>query len=136
MKLSGGTFMKMLSLAGDRYHLAAINQTFGVEVNMKDFYELTLEQLAFLRLQIDELVEIRQAQNMMNARRKIRSIAKEVCVSVESILYDEAMAEEPVPQRFQHPERPELRWEGRGRHPQWMKELLDAGKSIDELRVS
>jgi DNA-binding protein H-NS len=37
--------------------------------------------------------------------------------------------------KFQNPERPTETWAGRGKKPHWVSELLEAGKTIDELRI-
>ena len=37
--------------------------------------------------------------------------------------------------KFQNPSDPSQTWAGRGKTPLWMNELLEAGKSIDELRI-
>jgi DNA-binding protein H-NS len=104
---------------------------------MENIAELTLEQLAYLRKQIDDLIRIRQTQKIVNARREILSIADEIGGPVHAILDDRAFPGGPIgPRRVRHPERPELEWRGRGRHPNWMKELLAKGKSLDDLQAS
>jgi DNA-binding protein H-NS len=40
-----------------------------------------------------------------------------------------------VQPKFQNPNEPSQTWAGRGRMPRWVKELLAAGKNIDELRI-
>lgn len=97
---------------------------------------LTLEELAFLRSQVDALLSIRQAEKLVTARRQILSIADNVGVPVEAILDGRAMPEKTVSRAVQHPEHPNLRWSGRGRRPKWIKELIEMGKSIDDLRLT
>jgi DNA-binding protein H-NS len=103
---------------------------------MEDFSKFTLEQLFFLRDQIDELMKIRQAEKIVTARRLILSIAKNARVPIEALINDQIVPKRLILQRFRHPDCPDLEWGGRGRHPKWMKELLDSGKSIDDLRVT
>jgi DNA-binding protein H-NS len=38
--------------------------------------------------------------------------------------------------KYQNPEPPHETWAGRGRQPRWVSELLAAGKTIDDLRIS
>jgi DNA-binding protein H-NS len=38
--------------------------------------------------------------------------------------------------KFRNPEPPHQTWSGRGRQPRWVRELLSAGKTIDDLRIS
>ena len=37
---------------------------------------------------------------------------------------------------FRHPDDPTKQWGGRGKHPAWLKKLLDDGFTLDALRVS
>jgi DNA-binding protein H-NS len=37
--------------------------------------------------------------------------------------------------RFQHPEHANLTWTGRGSRPRWLRDLLEAGRDIEEFRV-
>jgi DNA-binding protein H-NS len=103
---------------------------------MQNFSEYTLEQLAFLRSEIDALVRIRQAERIVAARCQILSIASRAGVPVEYLIDEAALPAPSEARRFRHPEHPELEWGGRGRHPRWIKELLDRGKSMEELRVT
>ena len=38
--------------------------------------------------------------------------------------------------KFRNPEPPHQTWSGRGHQPSWVRELLAAGKTIDDLRIS
>jgi DNA-binding protein H-NS len=38
--------------------------------------------------------------------------------------------------KFQNPAQPDQTWAGRGKQPHWVRDLLEAGKSIDDLRIS
>src|SRR5258705_6764171 len=37
--------------------------------------------------------------------------------------------------KFRNPKPPHQTWSGRGRQPRWVRELLAAGKTIDDLRI-
>jgi DNA-binding protein H-NS len=37
--------------------------------------------------------------------------------------------------KFQNPKPPHQTWSGRGRQPRWVSKMLDAGKSLDDLRI-
>lgn len=39
------------------------------------------------------------------------------------------------PPKYRHPENPELTWAGRGRQPRWIKEALEQGKNLDDMRI-
>ena len=37
--------------------------------------------------------------------------------------------------KFRNPKPPHQTWSGRGKQPRWLRELLAAGKSLDDLRI-
>ena len=37
--------------------------------------------------------------------------------------------------KFRNPEPPHQTWSGRGHHPRWVRQLLSAGKSLDDVRI-
>lgn len=37
--------------------------------------------------------------------------------------------------KYRHPENPELTWAGRGRQPRWVKEALQQGKTLEDMRI-
>ncbi|QXT39421.1 H-NS family nucleoid-associated regulatory protein [Gymnodinialimonas ceratoperidinii] len=39
------------------------------------------------------------------------------------------------PAKFKHPENASLTWTGRGRQPNWIKDGLAAGKSLDDFAI-
>jgi DNA-binding protein H-NS len=51
---------------------------------------------------------------------------------------DEARERRPYPKvlpKFQNPGRPTQTWAGRGKQPRWVSDMLEAGRSIDDLRI-
>jgi DNA-binding protein H-NS len=40
-----------------------------------------------------------------------------------------------VDPKFRNPEPPHETWSGRGRQPRWVSKMLEAGKSLDDLRI-
>lgn len=40
-----------------------------------------------------------------------------------------------APVKFQHPENPELKWTGRGNKPNWVKECLANGLTMEQLLI-
>jgi DNA-binding protein H-NS len=37
--------------------------------------------------------------------------------------------------KFRNPKPPHQTWSGRGRQPRWVSKMLEAGKSLDDLRI-
>jgi DNA-binding protein H-NS len=54
-------------------------------------------------------------------------------------LSGEAGPRRPYPKvspKFQNPEQPYETWSGRGKHPRWVNEVLQAGRTLDDCRIS
>ena len=39
------------------------------------------------------------------------------------------------PPKYRHPENPAITWTGRGRHPAWFKEALEAGYPLEDFLI-
>ena len=40
-----------------------------------------------------------------------------------------------IPPKYKHPDSPSLTWSGRGRPPQWFKDALAAGSTVESLLI-
>ena len=40
-----------------------------------------------------------------------------------------------VPPKYQHPEDPMRTWSGRGRPPTWVREMLEDGKALEDIKI-
>lgn len=106
---------------------------------MIDLSQHTLADLRKLQEQIKEEMKRREAQEIQKAREQILAIAQGVGLPLEELLAKGGKGiKKPgsVAVRFQHPEDQSQKWTGRGRQPKWVKEWVDSGKGIDNLRVS
>jgi len=104
---------------------------------MIDITGLTLEELGNLRMQVDDLLQIKRAERVVSARRDILGIVKQIGVPLEDLMERPDVWEKrsTPPVRIEHPSVPGLAWAGRGRRPNWIKDLLATGKSIEELKA-
>lgn len=41
----------------------------------------------------------------------------------------------PVQQKFRNPNNPGQTWSGRGKKPRWLRELIAAGRRMDEFKI-
>jgi DNA-binding protein H-NS len=51
---------------------------------------------------------------------------------------DDVPQRRPYPKvmpKFQNPTQPSQTWSGRGRPPRWVRELIEAGKTIEDFRI-
>jgi DNA-binding protein H-NS len=100
-----------------------------------------------MRLQENELERIinnakQQLEERRNAKRlevteQIRELAKSVGLVV--MISKKKEGGRPfgkVPPKYRHPGHPEMTWAGRGMEPVWLRDLINEGYTLDELRIA
>lgn len=102
-------------------------------MNLSNF---SLSDLRNLQNQVSKQLEVTAQQDIAKAREEIQAIARSVGISLEELVKGAVdKKSQTVAVQFHNPGNPEERWTGRGRQPRWVKECLDAGKTLDALRV-
>lgn len=105
-----------------------------------DLSTLSGAELRALRSKIDgELVQ-RESQEKAKAREEIARIMQEAGLSMKDLakagtLKFKGGTGRPVEAKYANPNDSTEKWTGRGRQPKWVKEWVDSGKNIDDLRV-
>lgn len=101
-----------------------------------DLSKLSLQELRELASQVDAAIKGRQQQEVKDAVQKIQEIAQSVGLPLQQLLGKPAAFKKTAPVQYRHPEEQHQQWSGRGRQPKWVKEWIEAGKSMDDLRVA
>jgi DNA-binding protein H-NS len=99
-----------------------------------DLNKMCLDELRQLAKDIDKEMKRRAAQAKTKALASIEATAKEHGFDLKDLLGVSGKA--PSAPKYAHPENPELTWTGRGRQPRWIKEGLNAGKSLDDFSIA
>ena len=95
------------------------------------------------------LVEIRQiqadarlaeksaiARDRKQARAAAEAAAAEYGYTLSELIpVKSAKTRAKAPPKYAHPENPSKTWSGNGRQPAWIKEHVEAGKSLDDLLI-
>lgn len=98
--------------------------------------ELDMAELTALKEKIKQEIKQRQTDEIVKARKEVQAMAQRLGVLVKDLVSPPARTKgEKIPARYRHPENSELQWTGRGRQPKWVKEWVEAGKSMDDLRI-
>jgi DNA-binding protein H-NS len=98
-----------------------------------DFQSMSIDQLWSLH----ETLRLMLATKVEAEKRQLEKRLEELGRTFGTLL-GEAGPGQPnpkVPPKFQNPEQPSQTWSGRGRQPRWVNELLEAGRTFDELRI-
>ena len=82
-----------------------------------------------------------QKKEKAETLRMMRELAESKGVDFEEIVQELGGAKKDksrngnLPPKFRHPEDPSKTWSGRGRKPQWLRDLEAQGHSADEYKV-
>ncbi|QPT38934.1 DNA binding protein, nucleoid-associated [Oligella ureolytica] len=95
---------------------------------MTDLKNMNADELRSLRAKIDSELKKREAKERQEARKKIIDIAKTHGINIAELAKNERL--------YRNPDNQWETWTGRGRKPKWVKEWLEAGRSLEELEVS
>ena len=100
----------------------------------------SFEQLLEHRIEIDAKIRKRQQSEIADLKQKAATVASALGVTVAELLgvplvpeRKERKKREAKP-KYKHPTEP-MTWSGRGKHPKWMKELVDAGADKAEFLI-
>lgn len=97
----------------------------------------SIPELEGLKKEIDKHIEHVRRQEIIEARKEIRDIAKARGVSVEEVI---GTAKKPnsrsgKPVKYQHPQDPSKTWTGLGRRPRWIVDYIASGGELQDLKV-
>ncbi|MDI6748805.1 MAG: H-NS histone family protein [Rhodocyclaceae bacterium] len=111
---------------------------------------MSVAELNKLKKAVDKEIENRKNLQRNKALGEIKSIAAKYGLKLDELVGVSASRIKPRKTRgkkaaqpakkkvlYRHPENPQLTWGGgRGRKPQWVKDWLAAGRSLDEAKVA
>jgi DNA-binding protein H-NS len=101
-----------------------------------DLSNLSVADLRALQDQVSKQLKMAAQQDIAKAREEIQAIAQRAGISLHELVKGGVRVKSgKVAVQYRHPANAEQQWTGRGRQPKWIKEWLDTGKSLDELRV-
>lgn len=104
-----------------------------------DLDGMSRDDLMKLRKDLDKAIENYDTRRRQEAIAAAEAVAREAGYSLSELIADapKAKAKGKVnPPKYRHPENPELTWTGQGRQPGWIKDGLEAGKSLDDFRIN
>ncbi|WP_338766847.1 H-NS histone family protein [Massilia sp. METH4] len=101
-----------------------------------DLSNLSASDLRNLQEQVKRELKKRETQDLQKAKDEILAIAQRVGLPLKELIATNPRGKGgTVAARFRNPDDAAQQWTGRGRQPKWVKDWVDAGKSIDELRI-
>ena len=100
-----------------------------------DLSSLSIDELKLLSVDIDKEIQKRQQQNKKNVLSEMKQLAASIGMTVEQILESASQTKAKGTPKFKNPSDPTQTWTGRGKRPGWLNDALQAGKTLDELRI-
>ncbi|KJH67400.1 H-NS family nucleoid-associated regulatory protein [Chromobacterium violaceum] len=101
-----------------------------------DLQALSFIELKDLLAQVEAEIGQREKAEKAEAKSKIHELAKTHGLSLDDLFKQaESKVKKPVEAKYRHPADASLTWSGRGRKPLWMQELLDQGKTLEEMAI-
>ena len=105
---------------------------------MMDLSNFSASDLRALQENIKQQLKKREQQELASAREQILAIAQSVGVPLNELINGIKQPQKEkaiVAVQYRHPDDASLQWTGRGRQPKWIKEWVEAGKSLDLVRI-
>ena len=101
-----------------------------------DLSNMSASELRNLQEQIKRELKQRENHDVQKAKEEIFAIAQRVGLPLKELIATSGRGKGgTVAARYRNLSDSTQQWTGRGRQPKWVKEWVDAGKSIDDLRI-
>jgi DNA-binding protein H-NS len=101
-----------------------------------DLNSMSLDELKQLQKDLNKAIDTFQERQRIEALAVLDAKAKEMGFSLSELTGGKKKGASSGVPKYVHPENPALTWTGRGRQPNWIKEGLSSGKSLDDFRIS
>ena len=104
-----------------------------------DLSKFSDSELQDLSQDIEKELQQRHIEERKRISKQMKELAASVGMTVEEILGLEMARKtrttSQTPAKYRNPEHPEQTWSGRGKKPAWIKEAIQRGRSLEELRI-
>lgn len=102
---------------------------------MIDLDTLSLDELKKLRKDLDAAIRNYEDRKKKAALAELEAKAAELGFSLNDLTAAGGRGRKVNPPKYRHPDDSTLTWSGRGRQPDWYKEIIAAGTSPEELLI-
>jgi DNA-binding protein H-NS len=99
---------------------------------MEDYKELPFDALRTLHREIGALIAQRRHEALEQLKQQIAVLG----FTVDDLAPKKKKAAAPPADRYRDPENAELVWSGRGKRPEWLRDQLERGRTLDEFLIA
>lgn len=97
---------------------------------------LEIAELRRVSKKVEKLIEGYEDRKMREALAAAEEAARAHGYSLSELSDAKKKSGSKVAPKYAHPENAELTWTGRGRQPRWIKELIEAGSNLEDLKIN
>lgn len=102
---------------------------------MIDLNTLSLKELKKLQKDVAKAIDSFAERERLAVLAELDAIARERGFTIEQVVGAKKSARKPVAPKYANPGDDSQTWSGRGRPPQWVKEALNSGKTLEDLAI-
>lgn len=102
---------------------------------MIDLNAMSLDELKKLRKDADAAIRSFEDRKKKAALAELEAKAAELGFSLNDLTNGAMRGRKVNPPKYRHPEDSSLTWSGRGRQPEWYKDLVGSGTNPDDLLI-
>ncbi|MGR3270679.1 H-NS histone family protein [Thalassococcus profundi] len=99
-----------------------------------DLESLSKDDLKQLKTDVDKALKTIDARRKAEAKKAAEHAAKEYGFSLDELLGGSGKGSKSAP-KYANPADRSQTWTGRGRKPNWVLDALNAGKSLDDMKI-
>lgn len=96
--------------------------------------KMSQEELLQLQKDVKKALTTYQERRRKEALIEMQEVARRHGLDLADVVKTSKRGTVSAP-KFRHPENAELTWAGRGRQPRWVKEALESGQTLDDMRI-
>lgn len=105
-------------------------------MSLVDVSSLSLEELEALQKEAAKAVKNFEQRQFNEARAELEAVARKHGFKLADFMGGKAPKGGSInPAKYRNPNNPSQTWTGRGRQPNWVKDLLAAGKSLEDFAI-
>lgn len=97
--------------------------------------KMSKDELKQLIKDAEKALKTLESRRLAEAKQAAESAAKEYGFSLDELLGGSSRKGPKSAPKYANPADKSQTWTGKGRKPKWVNEALDAGKSLDDLKI-
>lgn len=103
------------------------------DISIENLLEVSSKDLQDFQAKLSAAIEQRKEQDRIDLHYEMQALASERGFSLDEFLVNPPKKTKAA--KYKNPANPKQVWAGRGRKPNWLLELLSAGRKLEEFKA-